>query len=91
MNAGGFTAGITLKLDALSLVFCFVITFVGALIHLYSVEFMQDDEGFSRFFAYMNLFVASMLVLVLAGNLLASLPWMGRSRIMQLPADRLLV
>jgi NADH-quinone oxidoreductase subunit L len=78
MNAGGFSAGITLKLDALSLVFCFVITFVGALIHLYSVEFMQDDEGFSRFFAYMNLFVASMLVLVLAGNLLLLyLGWEG--------------
>ena len=52
-----------------SLVFCFVITFVGALIHLYSVEFMEDDEGFSRFFAYMNLFVAAMLTLVLADNL----------------------
>jgi len=78
MNAGGFSAGITLKLDALSLVFCFVITFVGALIHLYSVEFMQDDEGFSRFFAYMNLFVASMLVLVLADNLLLLyLGWEG--------------
>ncbi len=78
MNTGGFTAGITLKLDALSLVFCFVITFVGALIHLYSVEFMQDDEGFSRFFAYMNLFVASMLILVLADNLLLLyLGWEG--------------
>jgi len=78
MSAGGFTAGITLSLDGLSLVFCFVITFVGALIHLYSIEFMQDDEGFSRFFAYMNLFVASMLVLVLAGNLLLLyLGWEG--------------
>jgi NADH-quinone oxidoreductase subunit L len=78
MNAGGFMAGITLKLDALSLIFCFVITFVGALIHLYSVEFMKDDEGFARFFAYMNLFVGSMLILVLAGNLLLLyLGWEG--------------
>ncbi len=78
VDVGGFSAGIILKLDALSLVFCFVITFVGALIHLYSVEFMQDDEGFSRFFAYMNLFVASMLVLVLADNLLLLyLGWEG--------------
>ncbi len=62
----------------LSLVFCFVITFVGALIHLYSVEFMKDDEGFRRFFAFMNLFVASMLILVLAGNLLLLyLGWEG--------------
>ncbi len=78
MNAGGFTASIAFILDPLSLVFCFVITFVGALIHLYSVEFMKDDDGFSRFFAYMNLFVGSMLILVLADNLLLLyLGWEG--------------
>ena len=54
----------------MSLLFVLVITFVGFLIHLYSTEFMEDDEGFTRFFVYMNLFVASMLVLVLADNLL---------------------
>lgn len=70
LSTGGFTASMSLVLDPLSLVFCFVITFVGALIHLYSVEFMKGDEGFNRFFAYMNLFVASMLILVLADNLL---------------------
>ncbi len=78
INTGGFTARISFLIDPLSLVFCFVITFVGALIHLYSVEFMDEDEGFSRFFAYMNLFVGSMLVLVLADNLLLLyLGWEG--------------
>ncbi len=73
-----FSADISFRLDALSLIFCFVITFVGALIHLYSVEFMKDDEGFSRFFAYMNLFIGSMLILVLADNLLLLyLGWEG--------------
>ena len=73
-----FTAKISFVLDPLSLVFCFVITFVGALIHLYSVEFMNEDEGFARFFAYMNLFVSSMLILVLADNLLLLyLGWEG--------------
>lgn len=70
INAGGFSADISFRLDSLSLIFCFVITFVGTLIHLYSIEFMKDDEGFARFFAYMNLFVSSMLILVLADNLL---------------------
>ena len=70
INTGGFIADLSLKLDALSLVFCFVITFVGALIHIYSVEFMHEDEGFTRFFAFMNLFVSSMLLLVLADNLI---------------------
>ncbi|HEY5917141.1 MAG TPA: NADH-quinone oxidoreductase subunit L [Chryseolinea sp.] len=65
-------------LDALSLVFLFVITFVGFLIHVYSTAFMHDDPGFSRFFAYLNLFVCAMLILVLADNLvLMYLGWEG--------------
>lgn len=77
-NVGGLDPGFSLRLDALSMVFAFVITFVGFLIHLYSVEFMRDDEGFSRFFAYLNLFVCAMLILVLADNLLLLyLGWEG--------------
>lgn len=77
-HVGNFQAGISFHLDALSLVMIFVVTFVGFLIHLYSSEFMADDDGFSRFFAYMNLFVSSMLILVLADNLLLLyLGWEG--------------
>ncbi len=73
-----FTPSIALHLDALSLVFIFVITFVGFFIHLYSSRFMWEEEGYSRFFAYMNLFVGSMLTLVLADNLLLLyLGWEG--------------
>ena len=55
-----------------------VITVVGFLIHLYSAEFMRDDDAFARFFAYMNLFVSLMLILVLADNLLLLyLGWEG--------------
>jgi len=78
ISAGNLRVDISFSLDALSLVFCFVITFVGFLIHLYSIEFMAKDEGFTRFFAYMNLFIGSMLVLVLADNiLLMYLGWEG--------------
>jgi NADH-quinone oxidoreductase subunit L len=78
INAGNLKVDISFSLDALSLVFCFVITFVGFLIHVYSIEFMSKDEGFTRFFAYMNLFIGSMLVLVLADNiLLMYLGWEG--------------
>lgn len=78
MNVGGLAPRIAFHLDALSLVFIFVITFVGFLIHVYSAEFMEDDEGYARFFTYLNLFVASMLVLVLADNLvLMYLGWEG--------------
>jgi NADH-quinone oxidoreductase subunit L len=78
IDVGGFAPAFAFHLDALSMVFIFVITFVGFLIHLYSIEFMHDDEGFSRFFAYLNLFVCSMLILVLADNLvLMYLGWEG--------------
>jgi NADH-quinone oxidoreductase subunit L len=78
IEVGGFKPTFGLHLDAMSMVFLFVITFVGFLIHLYSIEFMHDDDGFPRFFAYLNLFVFSMLMLVLADNLLLMyLGWEG--------------
>jgi NADH-quinone oxidoreductase subunit L len=77
-QAGDLSTTFSFYLDSLSMVFIFVITFVGFLIHVYSIEFMQEDEGFSRFFAYLNLFVCSMLILVLADNLvLLYLGWEG--------------
>ena len=78
MNVAGFSAEATLYLDALSLVMILVVTIVGFLIHLFSVEYMCGDEAYARFFAYMNLFVSSMLILVLADNLLfLYLGWEG--------------
>src|SRR5699024_2581882 len=77
-DIAGFSPGISLYLDPVSLIFTFVITFVGFLIHLYSTEFMQGDKRYAQFFAYMNLFVFSMLMLVLADNLLLLyLGWEG--------------
>ncbi len=74
----GLSPNIGFHLDTASLVFIFIITFVGALIHLYSVEFMWEDKGFVRFFVFMNLFIGLMLVLVLADNLLLLyLGWEG--------------
>jgi len=78
MQFNEYSQSISLSLDALSLVMTMVVTVVGFFIHLYSSEFMSDDEGYSRFFAYMNLFVGSMLTLVLADNLLLLyLGWEG--------------
>jgi NADH-quinone oxidoreductase subunit L len=77
-TVGELNPSIELHLDALSLIFIFVITFVGFLIHLYSIEYMREDAGYARFFACLNLFVCSMLLLVLAGNLvLLYLGWEG--------------
>jgi NADH-quinone oxidoreductase subunit L len=67
--SGGLTVPFNLYVDALSILMILVITGVGFMIHAYSIGYMGEDPGFSRFFAYMNLFVFSMLLLVLAGNL----------------------
>ena len=73
-----FVPAVAFRLDALSLVMMVVVTGVSFLIHLYSTAFMEGDEGYARFFAYMNLFVGMMLVLVLADNLLLLyLGWEG--------------
>ena len=78
LQVGGFAPEIAFYLDVLSVAMILVVTFVSFFIHLYSVEFMRDDEGYRRFFAYMNLFVGSMLTLVLANNLvLLYLGWEG--------------
>ena len=78
MQFDGYSVSIAFVLDPLSLIMVLVITIVGFLIHLYSAEFMQSDAGYSRFFAYMNLFVGAMLTLVLADNLaLLYLGWEG--------------
>ena len=78
IDVAGFRPQIAFYLDALSLIMTLVVTFVSFLIHLYSAEFMIESEGYTRFFAYMNLFVASMVTLVLADNLLLLyLGWEG--------------
>lgn len=78
MQVGSLEPGFSFYLDGLSVVMILIISGVGFLIHLYSTGFMADDPGFARFFSYMNLFVASMLVLVLADNLvLLYLGWEG--------------
>jgi NADH-quinone oxidoreductase subunit L len=68
--AGTFRAPLTLQLDPLSAVMLLVVTGVGFLIHVYSIGYMHDDPDYPRFFTYLNLFVFSMVMLVLAGNFL---------------------
>ncbi|MCL8015715.1 NADH-quinone oxidoreductase subunit L [Streptomyces sp. AS02] len=74
----GFQADVAFRLDQLSVTFVLLITGVGSLIHLYSVGYMEHDERRRRFFGYLNLFLAAMLLLVLADNyLLLYVGWEG--------------
>ncbi|MEX0591939.1 MAG: NADH-quinone oxidoreductase subunit L [Nitriliruptoraceae bacterium] len=70
ISVGGLDVTFELLIDQLTAVMLLVVTGVGFLVHLYSVGYMQGDERYPRFFAYLNLFLASMLVLVLGSNLL---------------------
>ena len=76
--AGAFQLDVGLLVDPLSMTFVMLITFVGSLIHVYSIGYMEHDPEKRRFFAYLNLFVASMLLLVLADSyLLLFVGWEG--------------
>ena len=77
-QVGDFAPSFGLSFDGLALTMTGVITGIGFLIHLFAAWYMKGDTGFARFFSYMNLFVASMLLLVLADNLfLLYLGWEG--------------
>ena len=77
-NVGGFAPGMSLHLDGLSLLMMGMVTGVGFLIHIFASWYMRGEEDFARFFSYFNLFVASMLLLVLGDNLaLLFLGWEG--------------
>ncbi|WP_374527905.1 NADH-quinone oxidoreductase subunit L [Acinetobacter sp.] len=77
-QVGDFAPGISLHLDGLSLLMMGMITGVGFLIHIFASWYMRGEEDFARFFSYFNLFVASMLLLVLGDNLaLLFLGWEG--------------
>ena len=78
VHTGNFTVDVGLQIDQLSIVFALLITGVGTLIHIYSIAYMEHDANRRRFFAYLNLFVAAMLLLVLASDyLLMYVGWEG--------------
>jgi len=78
ISAGGFQADFALQVDQLTVIMLLVVTGVGWLIHIYSTGYMHDDPGYRRFFAYLNLFMFFMLLLILASNyLLLFVGWEG--------------
>jgi NADH-quinone oxidoreductase subunit L len=78
ISAGGFQSDFALSVDQLTVVMLLVVTGVGWLIHIYSTGYMHDDPGYRRFFAYLNLFMFFMLILILAANyLLMFVGWEG--------------
>ena len=78
LPAGSLQVKAALLIDPLSITMCLFVTFISALIHLYSTSYMHGDRDFTKFFVYLNLFVFSMLVLVTANNLLLTfVGWEG--------------
>ena len=77
-QVGGLSVPVGTLVDPLSMTMCMFITFVSAFIHLYSIGYMKGDRDFTKFFVYLNLFVFSMLLLVLGNNLLVTfVGWEG--------------
>jgi len=78
INAGSFKVNLSFQFDSLTAVMVLVVSFVGFLIHIYSVGYMSKDKSYTRYFTYLNLFVFFMLVLVMASNLvLMFVGWEG--------------
>ncbi len=78
IQSGNFVAEFSFLLDPLSMVMILIVTGIGLLIHLYSVEYMIGDNGYHRYFAYLNLFIFMMSLLILADNyLLMFIGWEG--------------
>ncbi|MDQ5883896.1 MAG: NADH-quinone oxidoreductase subunit [Pseudomonadota bacterium] len=78
ITVGDLNIKFSFQFDQLSLIMLFVITGVGTLIHLYSAGYMSHDEGYGKFFAYLNLFLFSMILLVLGANyLIMFIGWEG--------------
>lgn len=78
IDAGSFKVAFGFSFDSLTAMMLLFITGIGTLIHFYSIGYMAEDRGFARFFAYLNLFLASMIVLVLGSNLLMTfIGWEG--------------
>ena len=69
-SAGGIQIELGILVDPLSIFMCLVVSGISTLIHLYSISYLTSDRGFARFFSYLNFFVFSMLLLVLAGDLI---------------------
>ena len=89
-RSNGFQANIGILLDPLSICFVLLITGVGSLILIYSVGYMAHDPERRRFFGYLNLFIAAMLLLVISDNYLGLYVGLGGRRPRLLPADRVL-
>jgi len=70
IDSGSFKVNLSFQVDALSAVMLLIVTGIGFLIHIYSLGYMEHDEGMVRFFVYLNLFIFFMLVLVIGDNLL---------------------
>ena len=91
ISAGPFKTAVAAQVDQLTAVMLLVVTGVGFLIHLYSIGYMHGDDGYARFFTYLNLFVFSMVMLVLAGNFLLLYVFWEAVGLCSYLLDRLLV
>jgi hypothetical protein len=90
MQSGGFKLSVGFLIDPLTALMLLVVTFVSLMVHIYTIGYMSDDDGYILFFSYISLFTFSMLMLVMSNNFPAALLRLGGGRPRFLPADRVL-
>ena len=90
-TVGGLEMEVGFLIDRLTALMMTVVTFVSLAVHVYTIGYMHDDDGYQRFFSYISLFTFSMLMLVMSNNFLQLFFWLGSSRCRVLSADRFLV
>ena len=91
VGSGNFTANWSIKIDPLSSIMLVVVTFVSALVHIYSIGYMSHDPHKPRFMSYLSLFTFSMLALVVSDNFLQLFFWLGGSWFVFISFNRFLV
>ena len=91
LSIGNFDLNLGIVLDGLTAVMLLVVTSVSLLVQVYSTAYMAGDGGYARYFAYMSLFTASMVGLVISSNVVQDVHLLGTGRCLLVPADRLLV
>ena len=90
MNVGSLKMEVGFLVDSLTAMMMVIVTFVSLMVHIYTIGYMAEDDGYERFFSYISLFTFSMLMLVMGDNLLSS-SRLGRRGSLLVPADRLLL
>ncbi len=80
MQVGGLNMSVGFLVDNLTAVMLLIVSFVSLMVHIYTIGYMQEDEGYTKFFSYISLFTFAMFMLVISNNFMQFIFWLGGCR-----------